>query len=94
MSFDKTLKYHIPNNITWITMKTYLSIWLHSEGERPSKVNDKLQNFGFVPIKGAYDYVYKWDKEASIEEVLNIGDQIQGELSGDKVLFELETVRE
>lgn len=75
-------------------MKTYLSIWLHSEGERPTKVNSKLEKFGFVPIKGAYDYVYKWDKDASIQEVLKIGDRVQEKLNGDKVLFELETIRE
>ncbi len=75
-------------------MKTYLSIWLHSEGERPSKVNEKIKDFGFKPVKGSYDYVYKWSDEADVEEVLNIGDRIQSELDGDKVLFELETIRE
>ncbi len=74
-------------------MKTYLSIWFHSEGARPSKVNKKLKGFGFKPTKGSYDFVYEWNNEATMEEVMNIGNKIQEKLDGGKVLFELETIR-
>jgi len=74
-------------------MKTYLSVWFHSDGKRPSEVNEKLKEFGFEPTKGSYDYVYKWKNETTIEEVMDIGNKIQEKLDGGKVLFELETIR-
>lgn len=72
-------------------MKTYLNLWFSSDGSRPLKVTKKLRKMGFEPTKGNYDYIYKWDDEATLDEVLSIGDKIQNGLKGDNVLFELET---
>lgn len=73
-------------------MKTYLTVWFHSEGARPFEVTKKLEEVGFSPVKGNHDYVYKWGNDATVDEVLSIGDDIQDKLKGDKILFELETV--
>ena len=44
------------------------------------------------PQEGQYDYVYKWPKEASVDDILKIGDQVRNTLKGMGVMFKLETV--
>jgi len=73
-------------------MKTYLTIWFNSEGAEPTTVAQKLQSMGFKPIKGRYDHVYDWRKEAKLEEILQLGNAVHATLKGFKVLYKLETV--
>ncbi|MFQ6054834.1 MAG: hypothetical protein ACE5KE_02940 [Methanosarcinales archaeon] len=73
-------------------MKSYLMVWFNSEGGRPSEVTQRLMSMGFKPIKGSYDYVYEWDDNVSVDEILRIGDKIQLTLKGLDVMFKLETV--
>lgn len=72
-------------------MYTYLVVWFNSEGGKPSEITQRLLSMGFEPIEGQYDYVYKWDNEASVEDILKIGDQVRNTLSGFNVMFKLET---
>ena len=73
-------------------MKTYLSIWFNSDGAKPSEVTKILAKIGFRPIRGNYDYEYDWGHNASVEEILDLGDRIQKMLKNCNVLFKLETV--
>jgi hypothetical protein len=73
-------------------MKTYLIVWFNSEGTRPSEVNQRLTSLGFKPIQGAYDYVYEWDTNTEVNEILRFGDRIQMSLKGFNVMFKIETV--
>ena len=75
-----------------IIMKSYLIVWFNSEGSRPSEVNRRLMSLGFKPIQGSYDYVYEWDSNTELEEILNFGDRIQVTLKGLNVMFKIETV--
>jgi len=71
---------------------TYLLVWFNSEGRGPSEVTTRLMSLGFKPTKGNYDYIYKWDNHAQVEDVLRLGDKVHQTLKGLNVLYKLETV--
>ena len=73
-------------------MKTYLIIWFNSDGARVTEVTDRLMSMGFRPMSGNYDYVYDWGREATVENTLAIGEQVQQTLKGCGVTFKLESV--
>ena len=73
-------------------METYLRVTFHSEGARPSEVADRLQQFGFVPTQGNYDFVYDWNGSASRDQLVDLYDEVTHLLQGYGVLVELETV--
>ncbi len=73
-------------------MKSYLIIWFNSEGGAPSEVNKRLTAMGFQAIQGAQDYVYDWGENASIDDILQIGDRVQLTLKGLDVTYKIETV--
>lgn len=73
-------------------MKTYLMVWLNSDGTKSSEVTDRLMGMGFKPTRGNYDYAYDWGKRSvGLEETIRLGDQVHATLKGCNVLFKLET---
>ncbi|MEE8322864.1 MAG: hypothetical protein V3R57_04495 [Candidatus Bathyarchaeia archaeon] len=73
-------------------MRTYLMIWFNSEGAKPKKVVERLESIGFKPMRGPYDHVYEWTKDANLEKILQLGDIVHNALTGLKVLYKLETI--
>lgn len=73
-------------------MKTYLLIWFNSDGASPSKVNQRLMSLGFNPMQGSYDYVYNWDNNVDMDEILRFGDKVQLSLQGSGAMFKIETM--
>ncbi|MCU0860903.1 MAG: hypothetical protein MUE65_01125 [Methanomassiliicoccales archaeon] len=73
-------------------MLTYITVIFSSEGAKPSKVFDALNNMGFQPTTGNYDAVYTWDKEATLEDAILLADKVVMSLKGMGVLVKLETV--
>lgn len=73
-------------------VKTYLTVWFSSEGAEPSVVAQKLQSMGFKPVKGHYDHVYDWKREATLEDVLQLLNNVHQTLKGLNVLYKIETV--
>ncbi len=73
-------------------MKTYISVFFSTEGAKPSKVLDALNNLGFEPTAGNFDGVFSWDKQASLDEAINLADKVVTTLKGMGVLVKLETV--
>ena len=73
-------------------MKSYLVVWFSSEGGTPSEVHKRLTSMGFQAMQGAYDYVYDWGLNASIDNILQIGDRVHLTLKGLDVTFKIETV--
>ncbi len=73
-------------------METYLRVTFHREGAKPSEVASRLQEFGFAPTQGNYDFVYDWRGAASREQILDMLDELTRLLRGYRVLFEVETV--
>ena len=73
-------------------MKTYLTIWFSSEGASPKVVMERIMGMGFKPIKGRYDHVYDWKREPTLEEILQLGNNLHETLKGLKVMYKLETI--
>ena len=73
-------------------MKTYLTVTFNSEGMKPSKVVDRLSTLGFAPTHGNYDFVYEWDKTASIKDAVWFADKIHTTLQGTGCFFKVESV--
>lgn len=73
-------------------MKTYMTVMFSSEGAKPSEVVNRLAMLGFKPITGAYDFVYEWDKNASVDDAIWFGDKISEALRGYSVMFKIETI--
>ena len=73
-------------------MKTYLTVWFSSEGAEQSTVAEKLQSMGFKPIKGAHDHVCDWKKEATLDDILQLLNNVHHTLKGLKVLYKIETI--
>ncbi len=78
-----------------MTYVTRVSVWFYSEGASPSVVIQKLTELGFVPVRGAYDFVYTHEERLSDEDlsaaIVWIADALHKTLSGFKVLYNLET---
>lgn len=72
-------------------MITYLTVQFSSEGAKPSKILSTLQSLGFKPATGFYDFQYDWEDDASIDDVIDLADQISASLKGMRVNFKLET---
>ena len=73
-------------------METYLRVTFQSEGAKPSEIADRLQEFGFAPTHGNYDFVYDWRGGATSAQVLDLLDEVARLLRGFRVLYEAETV--
>ncbi len=73
-------------------MESYLRVAFSSEGSKPSEVADKLHSLGFRPTQGNYDFVYDWKVSVSLEEAMDLADQVARSLRGFRILFEMETV--
>ncbi|HEC76241.1 MAG TPA: hypothetical protein ENI33_03135 [Thermoplasmatales archaeon] len=73
-------------------MKTYVTIIFSSEGAKPSDVKERLLELGLKALKGNYDFVYEWNEEPDIDNLLYLADKIHTALKGTEVLFSLETV--
>ena len=72
-------------------MRTYLSVMFSTEGGRPSKIVERLQMIGFKPTTGNYDFVYEWDKSATVDDTIYFADKVHETLRGQNVRFKLET---
>jgi hypothetical protein len=74
-------------------MISYLTVTFSTEGSKPSEIAARLESLGFTPTTGNYDFVYKWDRRAKVEDALWLADKVQVALRGMNVLFKLETAQ-
>ena len=56
-------------------MKTYLLLQLDSEGASYAEVAEVLEDLGFRPQQGGYDFVYDWARDASVKDSLQFADR-------------------
>jgi hypothetical protein len=75
---------------------TRVSVWFNSEGALPSEVISKMLELGFIPVRGAYDFVYEHEQEDMSESdlsesILEIADAVHNALAGFQVLYTLDT---
>jgi hypothetical protein len=74
-------------------MKSYLTIYLSSEGAAPSEVVERLMRMGFQPIAGEHDFVIEWDENGSVQDMIEVANQVHATLKGCKVMFKMESTR-
>jgi len=72
-------------------MKTFLLLQFDSEGAPFSQVADLLEDIGFRPQAEGYDFVYDWNRPATVRESLEFADRIQATLKGTRVRFRIES---
>jgi hypothetical protein len=73
-------------------MKSYLKVYVSSEGAAPSEVVERLMRMGFQPVAGDYDFVIEWDENGSVQDMIEVANQVHATLKGCKVIFTMETV--
>ncbi len=73
-------------------MRTFLTLFVSSEGSKASAIVDKLGAIGFKPILGTHDFVYNWAITAvTPEAVVELVDRVQDVLKGDQVILHFVT---
>lgn len=73
-------------------MKTFIKVQMDSEGANFTDVAEILEDLGFKPVVGEYDFVYNWDRTATVKDSIWFADRIQMSLKGMGVWFRMETV--
>ena len=76
------------------TLRSFLLLTLDSEGASYSEVAELLDDLGFHPHAGGYDFVYDWGRPADVRESLGLADRLQEALRGKRVYFRLESSEE
>jgi hypothetical protein len=72
-------------------MRTFLLLQLDSEGAPFSEIAELLEDSGFRPHDGGYDFVYDWSRSPGVRESLELADRVQATLKGKGVFFRLES---
>ena len=73
-------------------MKTYVEIYVSSEGEKASVILEKLTEIGFKPAFGEQDFVYKWKNKVVLPEILEFVDRVQSKLKGTGIIMKFTTI--
>jgi hypothetical protein len=73
-------------------VRTFLTLFVSSEGAKASEIVDKLGAVGFKPILGTHDFVYDWSITAvTPQAVIELVDRVQGVLKGDQAILHFVT---
>ena len=72
-------------------MRTYLLLQLSSEGAPLGEVAEILEDLGVEPHGEGYDFVYPWNRPATVRETLEFADRLQEALRGKRVYFRMES---
>ena len=74
-------------------MKTYVEVYVSTEGEKASVLSQKFKDMGFEPSFGEHDFVYEWKDDATMNDVLYFVDKVQSKLSGSNAILKFTTIR-
>ncbi|MHA1989570.1 MAG: hypothetical protein ACW981_04535 [Candidatus Hodarchaeales archaeon] len=75
-------------------MITKIIMYHSSEGLGVKEVINRLSELGFTVSLGKYDYEYKWENDATADEVLNLVDKVIKTLQGCQVMIHFTTLTE
>ena len=71
--------------------KTYLIMYIGTEGKKPTEIAKVLEKLGFETTFGPVDFIYNWSKRPTKAEVLGLGDKLVNALGGSGSVFNLDT---
>ena len=74
-------------------MKTYVEILHNVDGEKVSKIFEKMKDLGFKPALGEHDFVFIWKKNVVISEVISFLDDVVSKLKGTGAILKFTTIR-
>ena len=74
-------------------MKTYVEVFISSDGAKASEILEILTELGFQPSFGEQDFVYHWRKDVVLPEILRFIDEIQEKLKGTNTLLKFTTIK-
>ncbi len=73
-------------------MRTYVRMIFQSEGSNPREVFRAMRELNFEESMGIHDFLYKWTKQPTIEDVLDLVTTMHGRLKGLGVSYEVTTI--
>jgi hypothetical protein len=73
-------------------MRTYVRMIFQSEGSSPREVLRVMRDLNFEESMGIHDFVFKWTKQPSIDDVLELVTNMHGRLKGLGVNYEVTTI--
>jgi hypothetical protein len=73
-------------------MRTYVRMIFQSEGASPIEILKAMRELKFEESMGMHDFVYRWSKSPSIEEVLELVTTMHHRLKGLGVNYEVTTI--
>lgn len=75
-------------------MRTYVTVYVWSEGEKASEVADKMKEMGFRTTLGTFDFVYEWQqRNVPSAKIIEFVDEVQAKLNGSGALLHFTTIR-
>jgi hypothetical protein len=74
-------------------MKTYVEVYVSSDGAKASEIMEIMTNLGFKSSYGEQDFVFNWKKEVVLAEILKFVDKIQSKLKGTGVFLKFTTIK-
>ncbi len=73
-------------------LRTYLALFVTSDGSKTSVIADKLNAVGFRALLGTHDFVYEWGaKTVTPSTVIELIDRVQVLLKGSNAIMHFVT---
>ena len=73
-------------------MRTYVRMIFQSEGSSPREVLRAMRELKFEESMGIHDFVFKWTKPPSLDDVLELVTTMHTRLKGLGVNYEVTTI--
>lgn len=75
-------------------MRTYVTVYVSTEGEKASDVAVKMKELGFRTTLGTFDFVYEWtQRNVPSLRVIEFVDLVQAKLNGSGAILHFTTIR-
>ena len=74
-------------------MKTYVEVFVSTEGEKASVITEKFFRMGFKTTFGEHDFVFNWNKSVALPEILRFVDDVQRKLNGTGAMLKFTTIK-
>jgi len=75
-------------------MRTYVTVYVSSEGEKASDVSNKMKDMGFKTMMGTFDFVYEWTQgDVPSKSVIEFVDRVQKKLNGSGAMLHFTTIK-
>lgn len=74
-----------------MSWQTYLVLYFKAGKGKVSDIVKRVESVGFKSALGPVDFKYKWEKEPTTEQVLELADKLSSALEDTGVMFNIDT---